>query len=258
LKINSEKLKIFLDKKYLEYQKLYSTDDPVWYLHNLARNRDIEIAGFFISCFSYGRIDLINKFTHDFLGKINNRIFEFTVNFEKKDAKYFKNFYYRFNKKEDLVYLFISLKRAIIKFGSLKNLFLQNYSNNNLNIIPALNYFTEYLKERVPVKSKFHYLIPDSAKNSTCKRLNLFLRWMVRDDKIDLGIWGNEINKSKLIIPVDTHVYRVSRYLGLIDRKSCDMKFALELTEKLKEFDKKDPVKYDFALCHIGIDKFKI
>jgi uncharacterized protein (TIGR02757 family) len=251
---NFDKLKLFLDSNYFEYRKSYSTGDPVFSLHHLKSEQDIEIAGFIISCFSYGKVELIEKFTSYLFGKINHRIYEFTINFNRKDSKYFRNFYYRFNTKQDLVNLFLNLKKALIEFGSLKKLFLKNYNEKQLNTITALNYFANYLKKGIPLNSGYHYLIPDPEKNSTCKRLNLFLRWMIRKDEIDPGIWQKEINKSKLIIPVDTHVYRISRYLGLIDRKSCDLKFAIELTEELKKFDKEDPVKYDFALCHIGIE----
>ena len=153
-----------------------------------------------------------------------------------------------------MVFLLKQLRQAISEYGSLKNLFLKGYSKEDDNILTGLYNFTDYLKKGIRADSKFHYLIPDSRKNSTCKRLNLFLRWMVRKDEIDPGLWSSNISTSKLIMPVDTHVYRISRQLNIIDRKSYDMKFAVELTEKLKEFDPEDPVKYDFALCHIGID----
>lgn len=147
------------------------------------------------------------------------------------------------------------LQTALIKFGSLKTVFLDGYSESHENIIPALTHFSEKLRSFVKPAKNFEYLIPPVTRNSTCKRLNLFLRWMVRKDNIDFGFWGREVNPSKLIIPVDTHVYKVALKLGLVKRKSCDMKFAIELTNKLKQFDPEDPVKYDFALCHIGIDK---
>ncbi|MBK7158711.1 MAG: DUF2400 family protein [Ignavibacteria bacterium] len=94
--------------------------------------------------------------------------------------------------------------------------------------------------------------MPSPVNNSACKRLNLYLRWMIRKDEIDTGIWSGSFDKAKLIMPVDTHIYRVSKYLGLVSRNSCDLKFAIELTKELKKFDSSDPVKYDFALCHLG------
>ncbi|MCY7360956.1 MAG: TIGR02757 family protein, partial [Ignavibacteria bacterium] len=124
-----------------------------------------------------------------------------------------------------------------------------------VNILPSLKIFTSELNKVERKNTNYKYLIPLTENNSACKRLNLYLRWMVRKDEIDTGIWKDKIDKSKLIMPVDTHIYRVSQKLKLIKRKSCDMKFAVELTERLKSFDAADPVKYDFALCHFGIDK---
>jgi uncharacterized protein (TIGR02757 family) len=126
------------------------------------------------------------------------------------------------------------------------------------NIIPALSAFSSYLVNNLKLhdhkrKYYFNYLIPNPGNGSTCKRLNLFLRWMIRNDEIDLGIW-NGIQPSKLVVPVDIHISRVAKKLNLVKRKSIDLKFALELTDKLKQFDPVDPVKYDFSLCHCQME----
>jgi uncharacterized protein (TIGR02757 family) len=123
------------------------------------------------------------------------------------------------------------------------------------NIIGALSRFTGRLNRNIKKRkgAYTHYLISNPANGSACKRMNLFLRWMVRKDEIDTGIW-NEVGTGRLIMPVDTHIARISKQLRLVKRKSIDMKFAVELTERLKSFDADDPVKYDFALCHIGVD----
>jgi uncharacterized protein (TIGR02757 family) len=175
---------------------------------------------------------------------------------EKEPQK--ESYYYRFNTEQDFIDLIFSLQTIIKQYGSLKSLFLKHYSSSHENILPALDKFTSEIRNTGKHSKSFDYLIPDVSKNSTCKRLNLFLRWMVRKDSIDTGLWGREVEKSKLIIPVDTHVYRVSQKLGLVRRKACDIKYAIELTNKLKEFDPLDPVKYDFALCHIGVDKISV
>jgi uncharacterized protein (TIGR02757 family) len=248
-------LKKYLYENYLSYKKAYSSEDPVWSLHKINDEKNKELTAFIFSCFAYGRVDIMNEFLNTLSARLNSNMYEFTVNFdEKKDKKYVANLYYRFNVSNDLVFLFKQLRQAISDYGSLRNLFLKGYSEDDDNILSGLYNFTDYLKKGIKSNSKFHYLIPDSRKNSTCKRLNLFLRWMVRKDEIDPGLWSSDISTSKLIMPVDTHVYRISHQLKIINRKSCDMKFAIELTQKLKEFDPKDPVKYDFALCHIGID----
>ncbi len=219
--------------------------------------------GLVTASYSYGQVEQINKFTEKLISQIGRNPYEFTINFSKrKDKKYFKDLNYRFNTEGDLIRLFESIHKSLIEFGSLKNLFLKNYRTDAENIVEALSHFSSVLyangnHNNGAGKNYFKYLLVNPNDKSTCKRMNLYLRWMVRKDKIDTGIW-NEVAKSKLIIPVDVHVARVSKQLKLVQRKSVDLKFALELTEKLKKFDKYDPVKYDFALCHIGIDGIKI
>ena len=249
-------LKELLEKLYTSYKHKFSSKDPVWILHRFDDEKDIEILGLITSAFSYGSVDQINLFIQTLMEKIGNKPYEFTINFQKrKDKKYLNDLYYRFNTQKDLINLFYSLNKILIKYLSLKNLFLANYNNNDENIIPALIRFANELNLNGKHEDSryYHYLVSNPVNGSTCKRMNLFLRWMVRKDEIDLGIWS-EIAPSKLIIPVDTHVARVSKKLRLVERKSVDLKFAIELTKALKKFDPIDPVRYDFALCHAGID----
>ncbi len=244
-------LKEFLDNLYHKYHKKQSSKDPIWSLHKFQNERDIEIAGLIISSYAYGRVDQINQFTHRFFERINWNPYEFTINYSQiKDKKHLKGLYYRFNDEKDLSNLILGMQKALIKYGSLKNLFLQLYKEDEVNITAPLQFFSISI-----TNNKIYYLLPDISKNSTAKLLNMYLRWMVRKDDIDLGIWSDKVSASKLIMPVDTHVYKIAQKLKLVKRKSCDIKFAIELTEKLKEFDANDPVKYDFALCHLGIDK---
>ena len=257
--MNSDSIKKLLDKLYLQYKNKYSSNDPVWNLHKFSNPRDIEIIGFITSCYAYGQVKLINKFIEKLLQQISHKPYEFTINFQKlKDKKYLSGLGYRFHKDYDLINLFNSISISLKEFGSLENLFLKGFKQEDKNIIPALTKFTTKLQSNVKFKNKnerfyFNYLLPNPEQGRTCKRLNLFLRWMVRKDEIDFGIWNN-VSKSKLIMPVDIHISRIAKKLRLVKRKSIDSKFALELTEKLKEFDPTDPVKYDFALCHIGME----
>lgn len=253
--MNKEKLGKYLDEIYVKYKHKHSSKDPIWILHKLKNSHDIEIAGLLVSCYSYGRVDQINELMNKLFKRIGYDVHEFTLNFsEQKDKKFFEDLYYRFNSPDDMMNLFRNINLVLRKFGSLKELFLGSLTKDELNIINALIKFGKELNNFPGSTKSYNYLIPNVEKNSACKRLNLYLRWMVRDDEIDLGCW-KEIGRNKIIMPVDTHVYKISRQLGLIERKSCDLKFAVELTERLKEFDPEDPVKYDFALCHIGIDK---
>ena len=245
---------IYLNKIYEQYKHKHSSKDPVWILHKFKHPRDIEIAGLIVSCYSYGRVEQINLLMEKLFMNIGFNVHEFTVNFsEQKDKKFFKEFAYRFNSSDDMCNLFLNIQRNLKVYESLKNTFINGMGKDDVNILKGLIQFGDCMRRTKGKSNSYSYLIPDVSKLSTCKRLNLYLRWMVREDDIDTGCW-KELGKEKLIIPVDTHVYRVSRDLGLMERKSCDMKFALELTDVLKEFDPDDPVKYDFALCHVGID----
>lgn len=258
-------IKSLLDSYYHKYNSQLSSNDPIWNLRFAKSDSDKELLAFFISCYAYGNIAQINKHIKKFIDIAEGNIYKFIEDFKslthvsllkKKSQK--ESYYYRFNTEQDFMDLLLSLQIILKKYGCLKSLFLKHYSNSHETILPALNKFTFEIRNSVKHSRTFEYLIPDVSKNSTCKRLNLFLRWMVRKDSIDTGLWSMEVDKSKLIIPVDTHVYNVSQKLGLVQRKSCDIKYAIELTEKLKTYDQFDPVKYDFALCHIGVDKVKI
>ena len=253
--MNSKDLKTYLDQLYFTYRSKHSSKDPVWILHEFQDAKDIEIAGLITSSYAYGQVDQINMFVTRFLKNINFKVHEFTSNYsEHKDKKYLTDLKYRFNTEDDLSLLLKNINNVLNKYNSLENLFLENYSNEHLNILAALGNFTEKLNEYSDHETYHSYLIPLVKNRSTCKRLNLYLRWMIRKDEIDFGIW-DRCEKSKLIMPVDTHIYKVSRKLKLVKRNTCDMKFALELTNKLKKFDPEDPVKYDFALCHAGMEK---
>lgn len=255
---NSE-LKEKLEAHFLSYKMKFSSKDPVWILHRFSDEKDIELIGLITAAYAYGSVDQINRFINELLRKTGNKPYEFTINFSKrKDKKHLKDLYYRFNSHFDLLDMFSAIHKVLLDHGSLKNLFLKHYDDSHCNIIPALTGFTSELNKGITKaeKSSYHYLFSNPVNKSTCKRMNLFLRWMVRKDEIDTGIW-NTISTSKLLMPVDTHIARISKKLELVVRKSIDLKYAIELTDRLKNFDAVDPVKYDFALCHIGIDKKK-
>ncbi len=241
----------------MTYRQKFSSKDPVWILHRFSDERDIEIAGLLTAAYAYGSVEQINRFINSFLETCSNSPYEFTINFQKrKDKKYLQGLKYRFNTADDLAELLVSIAGIVKKYITLKELFLSKLAAEDENVLSALSGFVSELNSGIGKgRGKYyHYLLSDPANGSTCKRMNLFLRWMVRKDEIDTGIWNN-IGTSKLIMPVDTHIAHISKKLKLVKRKSIDLKFAVELTKKLSTFDSVDPVKYDFALCHIGIDK---
>jgi uncharacterized protein (TIGR02757 family) len=178
----------------------------------------------------------------------------------KKHSPLFKGFKYRFNNNEDIICLLYVLSKTLKKYGNLKAVFDARFRDDNTNIGPALAGLIAVLTETdtSPVygddlrPAGFLQFFPSPLKGSACKRMNLFLRWMIRDKDIDFGIWKG-VPKNKLVIPLDTHIARISKCLGFTRRSSQDWKMAVEITESLKRFDAEDPLKYDFALCHQGI-----
>ncbi len=255
-------LKVTLNRLYRDFDfQCRLKHDPIEFPHRYSRPQDIEIAGFIAASFAYGKISLFKPVIEQILKPGGKRPAEFIRNFSpKRDKKYLKDISYRFSKNDDILCYIKMLSNALKKHGSLKNLFASCYSPDDEDIKKALEGFTDYFLEQDTSKlygnkikpQGLTHLFPSPKKGSACKRLNLFLRWMIRKEDIDLGIW-DEIPASKLIIPLDTHIARISRCLGLTARASSDWKTAKEITEALKSLDPKDPVKYDFALCHRGI-----
>jgi uncharacterized protein (TIGR02757 family) len=157
--------------------------------------------------------------------------------------------------------LFIILNKEINKHKSIKQIFLQGYNIYDEDVKNGISRFSKhfinsFIETFGNVSDGIKFMFPLPEKGSACKRMNLFLRWMVRKDELDFGLW-KEIPASKLVIPVDTHVARISRKLKLTKRKNADWKMAEEITSNLKKFDPEDPIKYDFAICHLGIRKLK-
>ncbi len=255
-------LKDTLDRFYSGYDfKERLLHDPVEFPRKYSSAEDIEIAGFIASCFAYGKISLFKPVIEKILKPGSARPARFFMNFSlQKDTKYFKNISYRFNKEKDILCLIYMISRILKKWGSFKDLFYHFYRQDHKDIEYALTGFTDYFLniDTSTIYGKnikpggLTQLIPSPKKGSACKRLNLFLRWMVRTKDIDLGIWNN-IPPSKLIIPLDTHISKISKCLGLTKRTASDWKTAKEITESLKKLDPLDPLKYDFALCHQGI-----
>lgn len=255
-------LKNILNRFYREYNfKERIKHDPIEFPRRYSLPRDIEIAGFITSCFAYGRVELFKPVIEKILRLGGKHPARFFMNFTlKKDGKYFNDIRYRFNREKDVLCLAYMLSEALKRWNSLKSLFYHYYRPEQEDIGDALDSFVDFFlridtsqiyEGNIKPHSLTHFF-PSPKKGSACKRMNLFLRWMVRTRDIDFGIW-NKIPPSKLIIPLDTHIAKISKCVGLTKRTSSDWKTAKEITEAFKKLDPEDPLKYDFALCHQGI-----
>ncbi|MDD3237295.1 MAG: TIGR02757 family protein [Candidatus Gastranaerophilales bacterium] len=247
-------LKISLD----EYVSSYETedfikDDPVQFPRRFNDKKDVEIAGFLAAVMAYGRRELfIEKLSHMF-AIMNQQPHNYILNFNEANQD-FDDFKYRFSKGIDFKQLFLILKELYSTENSLEKLFAYSY-NSTGSVEGMFQGIVDYFYSRVtlPVTQGFYFLLPDPRKGSAMKRLNMMMRWFVRDGAVDLGIW-DFIEKSELLIPLDTHVAKISRKLGLLNRSSNDMRAVIELTKVLKDIDLDDPIKYDFALFGYGVN----
>jgi len=252
-------LKQRLEYHYKAFDKTKIEPDPLQFPHLFVDNKDIEVMTFIASVFAYGNVKQIINSLNKFLLVCGNQPYEFIKNYSTNYSQLQKSFIHRFYTSQDVAQLFNLLHLAYQEFGTLKKLFLSGYHHDDINVKNAITNFSKYFltqaqKEFGKLSSGVKFMFPLPEKGSACKRMNLFLRWMVRKDDLDFGLW-NEIPTSKLIIPVDTHIARICKQLKLTQRRNVSWKMAEEITENLKQFDPDDPVKYDFALSHIGMRK---
>jgi len=268
-------LKAFLDSKVIQYNRPeFITNDPVSIPHMFTKKQDIEIMGLWAAVLAWGqRVTIINK-CRELITLMDGAPYDFIINHQETDLKKLLKFKHRTFNDVDTLYFISFFKYHYSQHESLEGAFiptpfviLSDSEGSSKSVISAnaqaaepiekyLNHFRNYffLLPDYPHRTKKHISSP--SQKSTCKRLNMFLRWMVRKDDcgVDFGIW-NQIKPSGLICPCDLHVDRVARKLNLITRKQTDWQTAVELTERLREFDPADPVKYDFALFGLGIEE---
>lgn len=255
--MNKKELKDFLDQKVMEYnQPGFISNDPVCVPHQFTKKQDIEIAGFMAAVFAWGqRKTIINK-SNEFLNMMGHEPHRFMLEHSEDELKDFQFFKHRTFNGTDALYFIHFFKWYYSQYDSLEWAFSQWMNKEVAAMERGLAGFFKlfFSLPDHPVRTYKH--IPTPVRKSACKRLNMFLRWMVRNDEcgVDFGIW-NTIQPSQLICPCDLHVDRVARKLGLISRKQTDWITALELTENLRKMDANDPVKYDFALFGLGVEE---
>lgn len=252
-------LKNILERLYEKYNRReLISPDPLQFSYRYSNPADIEIASFLASALAYGRVQQIEKSLNNLLGRMGESPYEFVIHFDKKKRKSLKDFKHRFTTGSDISDLLTLFKLVIKKNGTIERHFARGYNPDDNNIIPALTKFCSSLLDiyadghNGQTTRGLRYLLVSPEGGSTCKRLNLFLRWMVRDDDVDTGLWKT-VDKSKLIVPVDVHMGRLCKILGLYNRHTVSLRTALEITESFVEIEPSDPVKYDFALSRIGI-----
>lgn len=253
--MNNTALKEFLDRKVDQYnQPSFIKDDPICIPHLFNKKQDIEIAGLFAAIFAWGNRTTIIQKTKELIQLMEMQPHEFCLNHTGTDLKRLMEFKHRTFNTTDLLYFIEFFKQHYTKDESLETAFTI-HGNSIEEMLTGFHYYFFSLED-APSRTKKHISSPE--KNSTCKRLNMFFRWMVRKDNkgVDFGIWKN-ISPSKLICPIDLHVARVARHFNLLQRKQTDWQAALELTARLRTFDENDPAKYDFALFGLGVaEKF--
>jgi uncharacterized protein (TIGR02757 family) len=248
------KVKPHLDRLFSRFDRSYLEPDPLAAALRFKNQEDIETACLIAASFAYGRADLIQKTVSEILGAMEGSPALFCESFNPAVSRsWLKGFSYRFQKHDDLLALVLAIGSARKHHGSLLNLFLEGDDPSAETILPGLVHTATALRKFANRKTaSFNALLSDPSLGGASKRWNLFLRWMVRKDGVDPGVWNGKVSTSRLVIPLDTHVARVARQLGMLDRKSSDWKAALELTRYLRALDPDDPVKYDFAICSYG------
>lgn len=257
-------LKEKLDKLYEDYHSSFLYSDPLKYLHLYKKPEDQEIVGMVASSLAYGRVERIFKSVESVLGIMGESPSDYVRKFDPvRDSAAFNDFVHRFNKGEDIACLIWFMKQVLDEYGSIGALFKTLFKEGDKDIGKALTAFVAkilslgsspfYGGAHLPSKAGVRYFFPSPEKGSACKRLCLYLRWMARkNDGLDFGIW-DFIPPGKLVVPLDTHIARLSKLLGLAELKNPGWNMALEVTGSLKELDADDPLKYDFALCRLGI-----
>jgi len=251
-------IKEFLDAKVQQYnQPAFIAADPISIPHQFTLKQDIEIMGFFAAILAWGqRKTIINK-CRELISRMDNAPYDFILHHQEEDLKNLLGFKHRTFNDTDLLYFVEFFKFHYQRFDSLEDAFLIGQQESSVfTISQALDEFKSYFFSLpdYPLRTKKHISSP--AQKSTCKRINMYLRWMVRQDLngVDFGIW-KRIPTSDLICPCDVHVERVARKFGLITLPKVDWRTALELTQNLKALDPNDPVKYDFALFGLGVER---
>ena len=259
-------IKTILDNLYESRSALHLANDPLSFCHRYDDPADREVAAVIASAFAYGGIKIILRTLETIFASLLPSPRRYVENFEPRmGLQNFAGFKHRFNGSRDLSALLWAIRLMIEQDGNINRFFLRSHDEKSEDVSESLNryafrvlafdYSPVFGQKDIPADSYFNFLFPAPASGSACKRLCMFLRWVVRSsDGIDLGLWHG-VSTAKLLIPVDTHIQRICSYLSFTGRKSADWRMAQEITASLRRYDPIDPVKYDFSLAHLGISE---
>ena len=259
--IDESSLKPVLDRLYSDFNYPDSAADPIQIVRRYDRADDKEVVGFCAAALAFGRVASVLQSIERLVKIMGPRPAEYVRRFEPaRDAAAFRGLVHRWTRERDIVALLWVLHQMLDRSGSIEGFFLEGYDPSAPDLASALDSFSDRALAldlraaygRVPKRPGVGYFFPRPSKGSACKRLNLFLRWMIRHDALDLGVW-TRVPASKLVVPLDTHVIRVGRCLQLTLLQSPGWKMASDITASLARIDRDDPTRYDFSICHLGM-----
>jgi uncharacterized protein (TIGR02757 family) len=254
-------LKPELDRLYESFNAPDSAADPIQIVRRFDRPDDREVVGFCAGALAFGRVASVLQSIDRLLAVMGPRPADYVRRFDpRRDAPAFADLVHRWTRGPDLAALVWVMKQMIDRSGSIEGFFVEDYDPAAVDVETSLDSFSRRalafdvraVYGRVPRRPGVCYFFPRPSAGSACKRLNLFLRWMVRRDALDLGVW-RQVSPAKLVVPLDTHVIRVGRCLGLTRYTSPGWRMARDITASLRLLDPGDPVKYDYSLCHLGM-----
>jgi uncharacterized protein (TIGR02757 family) len=263
--VRKDDLRRRLDELYLQYDHRYVDPDPLQFVRAFTSREDREVVGLLASCLAYGNVRQIKRSIGTVVEWLGPRPAAAVARLRPAAAAAaLSRFKHRFNTGRDVACLLFYLRQMQEQSGSVEAFFAQGHAESDAHVGPALTSFTEralaldhgrlYGRGRLPADAGVRFFLPSPLAGSACKRLNLFLRWMVRRDGVDLGVWSR-VSPAQLVIPLDAHVLTIGRRLRLTRYRSPGWPMALDITERLRRLDAKDPVKYDFAFHRMGLWK---
>ncbi len=253
-------MRVLLERLYARYNhRSFVPPDPLQFVYRYADRRDEEIAAYLASALAYGRVRQIERSLTQLLDRMDNAPYEFVSRVNGSGRAKLRSFKHRFTTGDDVRDLLGLFRRVFDHQGSLEAFFLRGYRQEHATVLPALSAFCDDLCRtysdthgRARTSTGLNYLLASPSRGSASKRLHLFLRWMVRCDEVDVGLWKS-VDKAKLIVPVDVHMGRLCRILGFHDHRAASLATAMKITEGFARIEPDDPAKYDFSLSRIGI-----